>query len=197
MIDLYQKRLPAPDRELVHTPDHPAHGVVRQGPHGVDAVHLLDLRLGGEHRIGWQAPVDDLRRAAPRQQLPGLDLLAVSGRVRPLGPHNRSPITPGNQDKPLAGGRRAIVSGHKLPVLHNIPQCFKLAFPPPEGLARQLLDRLPLADRAPGNELLHVLQDNHPGPDGTGPPQDDPGKAADIAVNQRRALGLAEVLAVR
>lgn len=53
------------------------------------------------------------------------------------------------------------------------------------------------SDRPPGLELLHILQDDDPGADGSGPPQHNPGKPPYVLVHGLPALGFAEVLTVR
>ena len=122
----HDERIPGADGELVHTSDDPPHGVVRQRPHGVDAVLLLDLRFSGEDGRARQAPVDDLRRRYPRFALAALDLLAVSRCMGPLWPSDGPAITPGDQHEALASGRRAVVCRHQLPVFHLVAQRLQL-----------------------------------------------------------------------
>ena len=193
----HDERLPASDCEFVHSPDDPPHGVVRQRPHGFQAVLFQDLRLALEDGGARQAPVNDLRRTPPGFQLAAPDLFAIPGSVGPLRPDDGPSITAGDQHEALPGGRRSKVCRHQLPVLHGVAQVPKLGNELPEGRARQLLHGLALAHRAPGLELLHILQHDDPGPHQRRPAEGYPGEAPDLPVDQRRPLGLGEVLAVR
>ena len=114
-----------------------------------------------------------------------------------LRPDNGPAVAPGCQHKPLPCGWRAIVCRHQHPVFHGVPQVFQLLFPFPEGLPSLAFYGLSLPHRPPGDEFLHVFQQNHVWPHRSRPPQDDPGKAPDIPVNEGRTLGLGKVLAVR
>ena len=191
-----QERIPAPDGVLVHAPDRPALGVLRQRTHHGNAVLLLDLLLRGEDRIHGEGEVDDLRRRPPGQQLPALDLLAVLRRVGACRPDDGLSVAACHQHKAFPGGRRAVVSGHQLPVFHLVAQRLKLTEPFLEGLTLLALDRLALAHRPPGRELLHIFQDDHPRAHRARPAQHDPRKAADVAVHKGTALCLGEVLAI-
>src|SRR5699024_502499 len=43
VITLHNKRAPAPNRKLVHSPDNPAHGVVCQRPHSLYTIFFKDI----------------------------------------------------------------------------------------------------------------------------------------------------------
>ena len=197
MVDHHQKRVCRLDHELVHAPGHPAHGVGPEWPLGGKAVFLPDFLPCVKNGGTGQAPVYDLRRTPPGQFLPGQYLRAVRWRVGRLRPYNGPPVTAGNQEKSLSGCRRPIVSRHQLPPFHRIAQALQLVNKAPECLPGLCLYRVPTADRPPGLELLHILQDDHAGPDCPSPPQDDPGQPPDVLVHGLPALGLAEMLAVR
>ena len=72
----------------------------------------------------------------------------------------------------------------------------KLADELPERRACQLLYRLALSDRPPCLELFNIFEENHSRPHQSGPSQGDPRKTTDFLINESRALGLAEMLAV-
>ena len=188
----YDKRLAAADGELVHTSDDAPHGVLRQRPHRLQAISFHDLRLGREYRWARQAPVDDLRRAAPLGQSIRAGL-AVGG----LRPDNRLPVTAGNQVEPLAGGGRTVVRRDQLPILHVIAQFLQLSDELPERGARQLLHRLSLPHRPPRPKLLHIFEDDNAGSYRCCPAQRDPREPTNLPVDQRSAFSFAEVLAVR
>ena len=193
----HNERLPAPDRELVHAPDHPAQGVVCQRPdrfHPVPFPYFLPAVKDGVPR---NRPVDDFSRRPPGQQLTGANFLAVPGCVCPFRPGNGLPVTSGHQNKPFPGGGCAVVRRHQLPMFDFVSQIRELLFPFPEGMSSLGLHRLSLPHRSPGLKFLHILQHDHPGTNQRGPPQNNPGKAPDIPVNQRRPLGLGKMLAVR
>ena len=103
---------------------HPANtaplGVLRKGRPRLKAISSQDLRLGCEYRWAWQAPVDDLRRAAPLGQS-----IRASLAVSWLRPDNRLPVTAGDQIEPLTRGRRMIFNwfewgrdGRDIPKIH-------------------------------------------------------------------------------
>ena len=188
----YDKRLAAPDGELVHAPDDPPHGVLRQRPHRLQAISFHDLRLGREYRWAWQTPVDDLRRTAPLFQSIRAGL-AVGG----LRPDNRLPVTAGDQIEALTRGRRTVVRRDQLPIFHGVAQRLELEYELPERGTCQSFDRLALPHRPPRLELLHILQNDDAGPYRCRPAQRDPRKAANLPVDQRSAFSFAEVLAVR
>lgn len=70
VIAFYNKRLPAPDRELIHATNYPAHGVICQRPDGFYAIPIPYFLLAGKYGIPRNRPVDNLSRRAPGQQLP-------------------------------------------------------------------------------------------------------------------------------
>ena len=59
-------------------------------------------------------------------------------------------------------GRRSQVCRNDLPVFNLIPQLQKLPLPFLKGLSGFFLHRFSFSYRPPGNELLHIFQDNHP-----------------------------------
>src|SRR5699024_4999649 len=104
VIALHDEGPPASDSELIHAADHPPHSVWGQRPHRVHTVFSLQLLLRSKNRIAWLAPVDDLRRALPGQQLPGPNLRAVPRPMRPLRPDNGPSVTSCHQYKAFPRG---------------------------------------------------------------------------------------------
>ena len=189
-------RLAALDGEFIHAADDAPHGVVRQRPHRLQIVPLLDFLLGVEDGRARQAPVDDFRRAAPRLQSAAFHGFAVPWSVGRFRPHDGLAVTAGNQNEPLTAGRCAVVSRHQLTPFDRVAEIPKLADELSERRACQLLYRLALSDRPPRLELFDIFEEDHSRPHQSGPSQGDPRKAADFLVNESCALSLAEMLAV-
>ena len=197
VVALHDERATASDGKLVYAPDNPPHGVIRQWPDSVHPIFFFQFPLTGKYRVARYAPVDDLRSAFPWQQPPISYLLAVSRPMRPFRPHDRPPVAASNQHKAFSCGRRSQVCRNDLAVFNLIPQLQKLPLPFLKGLPGFFLHRFSFSYRPPGNELLHIFQDNHPRADSPGPSQHNPRKAPDIPVYQRRAFGFGEVLTIR
>ena len=128
------KRLPAPDRELIHAPYDPPHGVICQGPDHLYTVPLHNLLLTVKDGISGHRPVYDFRSRPPGQALSGLDFLAVPWCMCPFRPDDRLSVAPGHQHEPLPGSRCAIVRRYQLPVFDHIAKIFKLLLPLSKGL---------------------------------------------------------------
>lgn len=186
----HQERLRGLDCELVHPSDHSPHCVGAEWPLCGKPVFLPDGLPRVEDGRTGQAPVYDLRRAPPRLFLPLQHLPAARRCVCRLRPHNGRAVTPCHQEKPFPGRWRPVVRRHQFPPFHGIPQGLQLRKPFAEGLSGLGFHRVAFPYRPPGLELLHVLQDDHPGPHGPGPPQNDPGQAPYVLVHRLSALCL-------
>jgi hypothetical protein len=105
-------------------------------------------------------PVDAVGRRAPRQQLARAHRQAVGRAVRRRRPDDRVAVAARHQEQALADGRRAVVAAAQLAVLDHVAQgLLRLRFQRRKVLPLALRARLVvLAQRAPGLELLDVLQ---------------------------------------
>src|SRR5690606_22137168 len=114
------------------------------------------------------------------------------------GPDDRLAVAARDQKPPLADRGGTKVAGAQLVPFDLVARLFQALDPVFKGLAGEFFDRLAiLAARAPCDELLDVLHQDHIGLHLFRPFHHDPCKVADIAVARGAALGLAEMLAVR
>ena len=193
----HNKWLAAFNRELINSTYHPAHGVVRQRSDSFYAILFLYLSLCREYGRARKRPVYDLRCRPPRFVFATLHFCAICGCMCTFRPHNRPSIAPGYQHEPFSTRRRAIVCGNQNPKLNSISKVFQLAEPLLKSAASFFLHRLAFPYRPPCLKLLNILEDDNPRLDSSSPTENYPRKSADITVNERRALRLAKVLAIR
>ena len=193
----HNKWLTAFDRELINSTYHSAHGVIRQRPDSFYTILFLYLCLGREYRRARKRPVYDFRRRSPRFVLAALHFCIVRGCMCAFRPHNRPSIASGYQHEPFSTRRRAIVRGNQNPKLNSISKVFQLAEPLLKSAASFFLHRLAFPYRSPCLKLFNVFEYDNARLNGSSPAENYPRKSADIAVNERRALRLAKVLAIR
>jgi hypothetical protein len=142
-------------------------------------------------------PVDDLGRSAPRQALAAEHLGRAGLAVGRLRPDDRLTVAARDHEEALADGGRAIIAGAKLLELEPVAEPAQLPAPFLESLAGARLDRVAVVvERAPGAELLDILEEDHARAHPLAPEHDDPGEIADALLARLAALRLGEVLAV-
>ncbi len=137
-------------------------------------------------------------------RLPGL---APRGRgqlgpgVHGRRPDDRPPIAARDQEKALSDGRGAEVGGQLDLPFHHVAALFQPPLPEPERLALALrigpgLAVRPRDQRAPVQELGHVLEEDDVRRPKLGHMDRDPSQAADARIDRDRPLGRREVAAV-